>query len=40
MAENGKTLVIRLKLSGLNPKETYIVSSIGKLYNGAKVQVK
>ncbi|WP_449399066.1 efflux RND transporter periplasmic adaptor subunit [Chryseobacterium wanjuense] len=27
-------------LSGLNPKETYIISSAGKLYNGVKVQVK
>ncbi|MET3537202.1 efflux RND transporter periplasmic adaptor subunit [Chryseobacterium limigenitum] len=27
-------------LSGLNPQETYIVSSKGKLYNGVKVQIK
>jgi len=27
-------------LSGLNPKESYIVSSNGKLFNGAKIQVK
>lgn len=37
----GKTLGDNVEvLSGLNPKESYIVSSTGKLYNGAKVQVK
>ena len=37
----GKTLGDQVEvLSGLNSKETYIVSSTGKLYNGAKVQVK
>ena len=37
----GKTLGDQVEvLSGLKSKETYIVSSTGKLYNGAKVQVK
>ena len=37
----GKTLGDQVEvLSGLNSKETYIVSSTGKLYNGVKVQVK
>lgn len=27
-------------LSGLNPNESYIISSTGKLYNGAKIQYK
>ena len=39
--KTGKTLGGQVEvLSGLNPKESYIVSSAGKLYNGAKVQVK
>ena len=37
----GKTLGDQVEvLSGLKSKETYIVSSTGKLYNGVKVQVK
>ena len=37
----GKTFGDQVEvLSGLKSKETYIVSSTGKLYNGAKVQVK
>ncbi len=27
-------------LSGLNSKEPYIISANGKLYNGAKIQIK
>lgn len=39
--KTGKSLGDQVEvLSGLNPKETYIVSSTGKLYNGAKIQVK
>lgn len=39
--KTGKTVGDRVEiLSGLNPKETYIVSSNGKLYNGAKIQIK
>lgn len=39
--KTGKTIGDQVEiLSGLNPKESYIVSSAGKLYNGAKVQVK
>ncbi len=39
--KTGKTVGDRVEiLSGLNPQETYIASSTGKLYNGAKVQVK
>lgn len=39
--KTGKTVGDRIEvLSGLNPKETYIVSSNGKLYNGAKIQIK
>ena len=39
--KTGKTVGDRVEvLSGLNPKETYIVSSNGKLYNGAKIQLK
>lgn len=39
--KTGKTLGNQVEvLSGLNPKESYIVSSAGKLYNGAKVQIK
>lgn len=39
--KTGKTVGNQTEiLSGLNPKESYIVSSTGKLYNGAKIQVK
>ncbi|UOU97209.1 efflux RND transporter periplasmic adaptor subunit [Chryseobacterium daecheongense] len=39
--KTGKTIGDQIEiLSGLNPKEKYIVSSTGKLYNGAKVQIK
>ncbi|MDV4111486.1 efflux transporter periplasmic adaptor subunit [Elizabethkingia anophelis] len=39
--KTGKTTGDQVEiLSGLNPKETYIVSSTGKLYNGAKVKTK
>lgn len=39
--KTGKTMGDRIEvISGLNPKETYIVSSNEKLYNGAKIQIK
>ena len=39
--KTGKTLGDQVEiLSGLNSKEPYIVSANGKLFNGAKVQVK
>lgn len=39
--KTGKTFGDQVEvLSGLNPKETYILTSNGKLYNGVKVQVK
>lgn len=39
--KTGKTLGDQVEiLSGLSPKESYIISSVGKLYNGAKIQVK
>lgn len=39
--KTGKTIGDQIEiLSGLSSKESYIVSSTGKLYNGAKVQVK
>ncbi|WP_346984391.1 efflux RND transporter periplasmic adaptor subunit [Chryseobacterium sp. POE27] len=39
--KTGKTIGDQVEiLSGLNPKESYIVSSTGKLYNGAKIQTK
>jgi hypothetical protein len=39
--KTGKTFGDQVEvLSGLNPKETYILSSNGKLYNGVKIQVK
>jgi len=39
--KTGKTIGEQVEvLSGLSPEESYIVSSAGKLYNGAKVQVK
>lgn len=39
--KTGKTLGNQVEvLSGLNPKESYIISSKGKLYNGAKIQTK
>ncbi len=39
--KTGKTTGDQVEiLSGLNPKETYIVSSTGKLYNGAKIKTK
>lgn len=39
--KTGKTIGEQVEiLSGLNPQETYIVSSSGKLYNGAKIKIK
>jgi len=39
--KTGKTIGDQVEvLSGLNSKETYILTSNGKLYNGVKVQVK
>lgn len=39
--KTGKSLGDQVEiLSGLDPKESYIISSTGKLYNGAKVQIK
>lgn len=39
--KTGKTVGNQIEiLSGLNSKESYIVSSAGKLYNGAKIQIK
>ena len=39
--KTGKTFGENVEvLSGLNAKEPYIVSAVGKLYNGAKIQIK
>lgn len=39
--KTGKTFGSEVEvLSGLNPQESYIISSAGKLYNGAKVKLK